>query len=199
MSPPGDAPTGHEADHDVAGLLLAAGAGRRFGGPKALATVDGRSLLTTALDALRDGGCSPIVAVTGARGDEVAKLLPEDVREVHSPSWELGMGESLRTGLAALTPTNVVAALIHLVDLPDVGAPAISRLLAFSAPEALARATYDGSPGHPVLIGRQWWPDVMSTAHGDQGAREFLMGRTDLVLVDCSDLAGGADVDFPVG
>jgi CTP:molybdopterin cytidylyltransferase MocA len=199
MSPPDDAQAGHEAHHDVAGLLLAAGAGRRFGGPKALATVDGRSLLTTALDALRDGGCSPIVAVTGARGDEVATLLPEDVREVHSPRWELGMGESLRAGLDALTTTNVVAALIHLVDLPDVGAPAISRLLTFSAPEALARATYDGSPGHPVLIGRQWWPDVMSTAHGDQGAREFLMGRTDLVLVDCSDLAGGADVDFPVG
>ncbi|WP_068271176.1 nucleotidyltransferase family protein [Aldersonia kunmingensis] len=187
-----------QGDQHVAGLLLAAGAGRRFGGPKALATVDGRSLLTTALDALRGGGCSSTVVVTGARGDEVAKLLPDDVQEVHCTSWELGMGESLRTGLAVLTSTNAVAALIHLVDLPDVGASAISRLCSLAAPEALARATYGGRPGHPVLVGRKWWPEVMSSAHGDQGAREFLTGRTDLVLVDCSDLAGGADVDYPV-
>lgn len=192
MSPQDDAPS------HVAGLLLAAGAGRRFGGPKALATVGGRSLLATALNALRDGGCTPIVAVTGARGAEVSNLLPDDVGEVHCPSWELGMGESLRTGLAALIPTNAVAALIHLVDLPDVDASVVSRLLSLAAPDGLARATYDGRPGHPVLIGRAWWAEVMSSARGDRGAREFLLGRTDLVLVDCSDLAGGADVDYPV-
>ncbi|MBD0324322.1 MAG: nucleotidyltransferase family protein, partial [Aldersonia sp.] len=60
----------------------------------------------------------------------------------------------------------------------------------------LARAGYPGGPGHPVLIGRRWWPEVMESARGDRGARDFLAGRDDLVVVDCSDLASGHDVDF---
>ncbi|MCX5045197.1 NTP transferase domain-containing protein [Aldersonia sp. NBC_00410] len=181
----------------LAGLLLAAGAGRRFGGPKALATVHGRSLLTTALDALRDGGCDPVLVVTGARGDEVAQRLPTGVTEIRCEKWSLGMGESLRAGLAALPATAADAALVHLVDLPDVGADVVRRLGSLTGTDVLARAAYGTGPGHPVLIGRRWWPDVIATARGDRGARDFLATRSDLVEIDCSDLAGGADVDYP--
>jgi CTP:molybdopterin cytidylyltransferase MocA len=58
----------------------------------------------------------------------------------------------------------------------------------------LARAAYDGVPGHPVLFGRDHWPGVLETAHGDRGARAYLAGR-DVELVECGDLATGHDVD----
>ncbi|HEY5855843.1 MAG TPA: nucleotidyltransferase family protein [Aldersonia sp.] len=187
MSPPAE----------VAGLLLAAGAGRRFGGPKALAVLDGRPMVQDAVDVLLDGGCTPVVVVTGARGDEVAALLPDTVTAVHAEAWEQGMGESLRAGLAVIADTSAQSVLVHLVDLPDVGADVVTRMLSYAGPRALARATFGGKPGHPVLFGRAWWPELATTLHGDRGARDFLAGRADLVTVECGDIATGCDVDYP--
>jgi nicotine blue oxidoreductase len=67
----------------------------------------------------------------------------------------------------------------------------------FAGPRALARATYAGKPGHPVLFGRAWWPELAASLHGDRGARDFLAGRSDLVGVECGDIATGRDVDYP--
>ncbi|MGH3979926.1 MAG: nucleotidyltransferase family protein, partial [Pseudonocardiaceae bacterium] len=66
---------------------------------------------------------------------------------------------------------------------------------AHAAPDAVARAAFGGDPGHPVLLGRNHWEAVRHGATGDRGARDWLSGRDDLVLVDCTDLATGADVD----
>jgi nicotine blue oxidoreductase len=110
------------------------------------------------------------------------------------------MGASLRTGLAELgrsAPPQVQAALVHLVDLPDVDASVVRRLVALASPSVVARAGFGSQPGHPVLLGRQHWADIVSSAQGDRGARDWLAGRTDLVVVDCSDLASGVDVDRP--
>jgi nicotine blue oxidoreductase len=110
------------------------------------------------------------------------------------------MGASLRTGLATLTAgtgPEVQAALVHLVDLPDVDAPVIRRLAELAGPQVVARAVFDGHPGHPVLLGRRHWADVVALACGDRGARDWLAGRSDLTLVDCADLASGQDVDRP--
>jgi CTP:molybdopterin cytidylyltransferase MocA len=62
--------------------------------------------------------------------------------------------------------------------------------------DVLARAAYDGTPGHPVLIGRDHWAGVIATSTGDRGARDYLK-RREVVLVECSDLATGRDVDTP--
>lgn len=183
----------------TAGLLLAAGAGRRFGRPKALVDVDGEALVTRAVRVLTEGGCSPIVVVLGARADDVRALVPGRVTTVYAPDWERGMSASLRAGLSAvveLTP-GPESVLVHLVDLPGVGPGVVDRLRALSGPEAVARATYDGTVGHPVLFGRRWWRDIGSAAHGDEGARGWLLGRTDVRLVECGDLAEGTDVDRP--
>ena len=82
-----------------------------------------------------------------------------------------------------------------LVDLPDVGPDVVRRLLdrPVSA-TTLARATYDGTPGHPVLLGREHWAGVIESARGDQGARTYL-ATLDVVHVECGDLATGRDVD----
>lgn len=178
----------------VAGLLLAAGEGRRFGGPKALARDDdGTSWLLRSVQALRP--CDEVVVVLGASAEEAAALLPMSVVRVRADDWAEGMGASLRAGLRALATTDHDAALVSLVDLPDVDGAVVLRLLgAASGPDVLARAAYDGVPGHPVLIGREHWDGVLATATADRGARDHLATH-DVVLVECGDLATGADVD----
>ncbi|MEO7235035.1 MAG: NTP transferase domain-containing protein, partial [Lapillicoccus sp.] len=58
------------------GVVLAAGAGRRMGMPKALVhETDGTSWLVRAVGALTGSGCSPVVVVLGARADEARRLL----------------------------------------------------------------------------------------------------------------------------
>ncbi len=106
------------------------------------------------------------------------------------------MGASLRSGLAA-TDTRADAVLVTLVDLPDVTAEVVRRVVAAATgPGDLARATYDGTPGHPVLIGRDHWDGVRATASGDKGARDYLAAH-DVIAVECGDLATGRDVDTP--
>ncbi len=193
----------------VLGVLLAAGAGRRAGGPKALRrTADGTTWVVRSAEVLLDGGCDHVLVVVGAAALEVEPLLRDrdDVSTTWAAGWAEGMGASLRTGLGwALDAVGdedgpvVEAALVHLVDLPDVGAPVVARVLErASGFGALARASYGGSPGHPVLIGAGHWAGVVESAGGDRGARDVL-ARHDVELVECGDLATGADVDGPAG
>ncbi len=179
----------------TAGLLLAAGAGRRFGTPKALAVLaDGTPFLQRALAALREGGCEPLLVVLGAQAERARGLaLGADV--VVNADWESGMGSSLGVGLAAL-PGGVDAALVLLVDTPGIGAAAVARMSTYAEPAVVAVATYDGRRGHPVLLGREHWADVAKAAVGDTGARPFLLAHADLVVeVPCADIASPGDID----
>ena len=194
-----------------AGLLLAAGAGRRMGGPKALVELDGVPLVRRALDVLRAGGCAPLVVVIGASADAVRTVLPPDAIAVEAAGWAEGMGASLRAGLAALAGdppdrgpavddpfADVDAALVQLVDLPGVTAEAVRRLgAAAHGPAVLARAAYDGRAGHPVLLGRDHWDAVRASSVGDAGARGYLAGNPGVALVECGDVADPDDVDTP--
>lgn len=184
-------------DRRTAGLLLAAGAGRRFGGPKALATLpDGTSFLRAAIAALRGGGCDPVVVVLGAQADR-ARALASDVEVVVNADWESGMGSSLRAGLAAL-PASAPAAVVLLVDTPGIGAAAVARLVARADRSAVLVGTYDGRRGHPVLLGRVHWAAVRRLAVGDAGAREFLREHPELVReVPCGDVGSPEDIDTP--
>lgn len=178
------------------GLLLAAGAGSRLGTPKALVHDAAGSWLARATETLREGGCDDVTVVLGAAADEALELLDGlGVNVVIAPDWAEGMSASLRAGLRAM-PAEADAAVVLLVDLPDVTAEVVRRVVAAGAGrETLARATFDGRPGHPVLLGRDHWAGVTATAAGDRGARDYLAG-TDLCLVECGDLATGDDVDF---
>jgi CTP:molybdopterin cytidylyltransferase MocA len=178
-----------EADLPVAGVLLAAGAGSRFGMPKVLAE-EGK-WLQLAVDALNRGGCGDVVVVLGAAVVDV----PGPARAVVADDWEEGLSASLGAGLAAVDGAQYVV--LHLVDTPDVGADVVERVLAAarSAASGLARATYGGRPGHPVVIAGRHVAALAETLHGDEGARTFLAGRDDVVAVECGDLATGVDVD----
>ena len=110
--------------------------------------------------------------------------------------WSDGLSASLRTGIAVL-PARAPAAVVTLVDLPDVSEKVVRRVLAKGArPSTLTRATYRGRPGHPVVLGRAHWSGVFATAKGDVGARAYLDQHSP-TLVDCSDLASGRDIDTP--
>jgi CTP:molybdopterin cytidylyltransferase MocA len=180
----------------IAGLLLAAGAGHRMGLPKALIRdPSGVSWAVRAAGVLAAAGCSPVVVVTGASASQVAAELDDSVEVVEATDWALGMGASLRAGLTAVQHhTGVAAAVVAPVDQPGLTADVVRRVSAHADRAALARAVYDGSPGHPVLLGCDHWDGVIATAVGDQGAREYLRQHPP-VEVECGDLTDGADVD----
>jgi CTP:molybdopterin cytidylyltransferase MocA len=187
-------------DAPIAGLLLAAGGGRRMGGPKALLTYHGRPLVEHAAGVLRDGGCGPVHVVLGARGQEIgAQADLDDYVVVPSPDWESGMGASVRTGLASLAGSGCAAAVVSLVDTPGVTPAAVSRMLAaYRSGARLAAASYGGRRGHPVLLAAEHWQGAAEAATGDAGAREYLRKHeTDLRLVECGDIAVYEDLDTP--
>jgi CTP:molybdopterin cytidylyltransferase MocA len=205
---------------DIRGLLLAAGSGSRMGGPKALLRdpSSGSTYVEQAIGVLREGGCDGVTVVVGASAAQVRDVLGRlggEVEVVECPDWAEGMGASLRAGLTALADTHADAALVTLVDLPDVGPAVVQRLLAHeqdrtrltcsrngpvhgarAVTAALSRAAYDGVPGHPALIGRAHWEGVVAVARGDRGARDYYATHPH-TLVECGDLATGTDVDSP--
>jgi CTP:molybdopterin cytidylyltransferase MocA len=185
----------------VAGVLLAAGQGSRFGRPKALVELDGQTLAERGVTMLRAGGADPVLIVTGAAQVD---LSPQNqARIVYNREWRTGMGSSLRAALRALTELEVGpevgAAVVALADQPLVGAEAVGRLIAaYQAGAGVVVAAYDGKPRNPVLLAREYWSEVIATATGDQGARAFLRARPELVtLVECGDTGRPDDIDTP--
>ena len=180
----------------VAGVVLAAGEGARFGGPKAVVVLDGERLVDRAVRTLREGGCDHVLVVEGA-----AALAPVEAELVRNERWREGMGSSLRVALSALADrADVAAAVLLLVDTPWVGPEPVRRVVAASAAsDAVAvQASYDGVPGHPVLLARSTWAEAATLATGDQGARGWLRRHRDqLTLVDCSGSGDPRDVDRP--
>jgi len=174
----------------VVGILLAAGCGVRYGGPKALV----KDWLADSVHVLSAGGCAEIIVVLGAASNQARRLIPSGATIVIPTDWAEGMGASLRAGLDAAQPTSAEAAVVHLVDLPGVGPEVVHRLVVVAGPSVLARVTYRGAPGHPVLLGREHWPGVVATARGDLGAREYLRTR-EIDQIECGDVAEGDDVD----
>jgi nicotine blue oxidoreductase len=179
--------------------VLAAGAGRRYGGPKALVRLDGSLLVERAAGTVRAGGCDPVVVVLGARADEVrAEAELADAVLVDNPAWRSGMGSSLRTGLATVADTDCDAAVVLLVDMPGVTAEAVRRVAADAGPAALVMATYGGRRGHPVLLGRNHWAGVATLAQLDVGARAYLTAHAaEVSTVPCEDVADDTDLDMP--
>ncbi|MPZ86656.1 MAG: NTP transferase domain-containing protein [Nitriliruptorales bacterium] len=191
----------------VGGLLLAAGAGRRMGLPKALVRWEGGLLVERGVALLLSGGCDPVMVVLGARADQVlasAHLAPAKVI-VHN-GWNEGMGSSLRAGLNALDEgkRRCDAVVVALVDQPLITSDAVRRLIgvwsARSPRPAATVATYAGRPRNPVLLGREAWDPALAAARGDTGARSFLRaGLSDgrVVPVPCDDAGMPDDIDTP--
>lgn len=169
---PGPGRKGH-----AAAVVLAAGAGTRFGGPKQ------RLLLPSVLARLRETSVEDVVVVAGAYW-----LEAEGARVVVCSEWERGPGATLRCGLAALAPERE-AAVIVLADGPDLAPAAVERVLGAWRNGAgdLVAASYAGDRGHPLVLGRPLWNRVP-----DEGLR-----AEPALLVPCDDLGSPGDVDRP--
>jgi CTP:molybdopterin cytidylyltransferase MocA len=180
----------------VAGLVLAAGAGTRFGGRKQLAELHGRPLLEHALEAMEPAPVADRIVVLGADADEIAAAVAlHGARVVACEDWAEGQSASLRAGLDAIDD-EIDAVVVTLGDQPHIATRAIAAVIAARRDGAQAvRATYDGTPGHPVVLERELFP-ALHQLSGDEGARVVLQGAR-VVDVPCDGLGDPADVDTP--
>lgn len=164
----------------VAAVVLAAGEGSRFGGPKQ------RLLLPSVLERLRRSPVDETVVVAGAH--PLDDLVDPPVRLVRCTDWAVGPGASLRCGLAALG-ADVDAAVVVLADGPWLAPEAIARIVSDWRDRGgpVVAASYGGARSHPLLAERSVWADVP-----DEGLRG-LTAR----LIPCDDLGPPGDVDAP--
>jgi molybdenum cofactor cytidylyltransferase len=176
----------------VAAVILAAGISRRFGSPKQLAQLDGRTLLEHVLERAIGAGLDPVIAVVPAwfKQPELAK---GPIRWVRNPNPERGMSESLRLGFAAL-PARAEAALILLGDQPTIPPSSIGAILAHRGERSVIAASTDGHPTPPVLVERSHF-GLVEEASGDRGLRDLLVARPD--WVSAVELPPIDDVDTP--
>jgi CTP:molybdopterin cytidylyltransferase MocA len=183
----------------TAGMVIAAGGGRRIGGPEALLRQGGTPLVDLAIETVRGAGCEPVVVVLGAAADEVraaAELKGASV--VVDKTWGRGIGSSLRVGLTAVTDTAADAVVVVPVDMPGVTAHAVRRVAALPYADVLVCATYEGRRSYPMLLGRKHWSGISTVAHADTGARPYLLAHKHEVLdVACDRIADGARLESP--
>jgi CTP:molybdopterin cytidylyltransferase MocA len=181
----------------VSAIVLAAGAGSRFGGGKLLAPFGGRTLIEATLSGLHGAPVDEIIVVLGAEGERLRSISTAyKTRIVENPDWAEGMSTSVRAGLRACA-TDARAAVVCLADQPLVGAEAVERLVeAFQRGATVAVATYGGEMRNPVLFTKGVWPLLLREMSGDKGARVFLRHHRETVTeVSCDDVANSADID----
>jgi molybdenum cofactor cytidylyltransferase len=183
------------AGSGIGGLVLAAGAGTRFGGRKQLAELEGRPLLEHALRAMTAAPVGRVVVVLGALVEEVTTTVDlHGAEPCPCERWDEGQAASLACGLAELADCEAVV--VTLGDQPRMSPDAIRRVInARGGGAAAVRATYRGAPGHPVLLERDLFESFRDVT-GDHGARNLLLS-VQVREVPCEDLGGGEDVDTP--
>lgn len=186
----------------VAAVVLAAGEGKRFGGRKLLAPLEGRPLVQHVIDAANASSLSPVVIVTGSGAEElVAALRLGAARTVHNADYVRGQAGSLALGLRSVGDVAAApdAAVVLLGDQPGVTVALLEALVARQRETGAAAvvSSWSGRRMPPTLLHRDLWPAVLALT-GDIGAREVLAGRDDVVVVEVAGPLGALDdVDTP--
>jgi molybdenum cofactor cytidylyltransferase len=163
-------------------IVLAAGAGVRFGGAKLMAPWRAGVLLDAALDSAFAAPVRRVTLAVGAEGERVAAVAEAFARRrgeldrltiVSTPDWALGMSASLRRAVSGLAP-DVDAAFVFLGDMPliPLGVP-VALARALMGDVAAAIPAFDDELGHPALIGASLFPAILEL-QGDRGARRLL-------------------------
>lgn len=181
----------------VTALVLAAGHSRRFGSDKRQHLLSsGQTLLQTSLQL----PCAQLGEVWLAlRDDDPAPVgLADNVRILQSSSSRLGLGHSIASSVAQIsTASNAQGLLVMLGDMPFIQPATLAALLAKADRRLIIRPTYQGKPGHPVLFGRAWWPQLC-TLTGDEGAHSVLLGNPQAVRnIELGDPGVLLDIDRP--
>lgn len=178
--------------------MLAAGAGRRFGGGKLLAPFAGAPLIRRTLARLCGAGFADVVVVAGAEAPAITAALEGlACRIVVASDWADGMAASLRAGIGALAP-DTSGVFIFLGDMPLVPCELCPQL-ALLAEQAgyAARPVVAGKPGHPAAFTRAAFADLAALS-GDAGASRLLAARTSgVAYLDSSEAGALTDIDAP--
>ncbi|MEE5114976.1 nucleotidyltransferase family protein [Pseudomonas alliivorans] len=179
----------------VFALLLAAGRSRRFDGDKRLATLPcGRTLLRASIEnALHV--FNEVWVVLREEDDTELLGVPLEVKVVRSPQADLGMGHSLASGIAALMPSSANAVAVLLADMPWIQPATLQSLASMANPRRIALPGHDGQRGHPVIIGRDFWP-LLLNLEGDQGAKSIIKShpeRCDVLVCEDPGILRDAD------
>ena len=186
-------------------MVLAGGAGSRFGGGKLTTPWRGGVLIDGALAAAFAAPARSVTVVTGADPKVMAAAKafaeragePDRLRLVHCADHVEGMGATLRTGVAALPP-DADGAFVFLGDMPLIPPTILPQLAgALTAGAAAAAPSFDGQRGHPVLFSRALFVQLLDLK-GDQGARDVLKSLGPrLVIVPSNDAGTLVDIDAP--
>jgi len=197
--------TGGETLTALEAVVLAGGAGTRFGGAKLTAPWRGGALIDGALAAAFAAPVRSVTVVTGAdlQVEAAVRAFAERIGEagrlrlVHCPDHAEGMGATLRAGIASL-PAEAAGVFVFLGDMPAIPRavpPALAAALAAGAPAAAP--VFQGQRGHPVLFARALFPQLLAVS-GDEGARQVLAGLGDrLARVETDDAGVLVDIDRP--
>jgi len=185
---------------EIAGIVLAAGQGTRFGAPpKLLAELDGKPLVRHAVEAALGSSVSAVLVVVGHREAEVrAALGGLPVTFVPNPAYADGLSTSLRAGFA-LRPAEAEACVIMLGDMPRVTSGVVDGLIAAwreAGRPAAALPVRDGRRGNPVLLSIALAGEIAELT-GDTGAGPLLRDRPDVLEWPVDDPAVALDVDTP--
>ena len=183
----------------VAGVVLAAGEGRRMGRAKALCRAGGKTLLERMIRALRAGGCRPVVAVIREEllGTIRAECRLDGIELLVNPRPELGQISSLRLSLRVLAESRSVV--VALVDQGDLQAETVDRVIRALGRAPAAVAAFRGTPGHPVAFGREVYP-LLQSPIADQGAHavvEMLRAEGRLMTVPADDAGVLRNINTP--
>lgn len=181
----------------VIALLLAAGSSRRFGSDKRQARLPcGRSVLQASLDTALQV-FSQVHVVLRETDDIDALGIAATVPVVRSPQADLGMGHSLASGIAALGDSDAQAVAILLADMPWLRRETLLQLTAHADPQRIVMPVYDGQQGHPVIIGRAFWP-LLEGLTGDKGAKAVIGAHAQACIrVQTDDPGVLLDADTP--
>jgi len=190
----------HAAAPRIAGIVLAAGTASRMGRNKLVLPVHGKAMVAHAVEAATAAGLDPVIVVTGHESAAVRRAIGKTpVTFVQNDDFARGLSTSLRAGIGAV-PGSCEGAVVLLGDMPGITAPLIESVVqAFDPAEdrAICVATAQGERGHPVLWGRQLFPEL-EALQGDTGARAVMSRYPNLVCeVEAGDGAPLADIDTP--
>jgi molybdenum cofactor cytidylyltransferase len=183
----------------VVAIVLAAGEGRRMGGPKALLPLGDATFLAHACLLFARPGVASVVAVLGAEAERVRVEagLPEEATAVVNDRWREGMLSSVWRGLDAAEAEAADAVLLHPVDHPLVQPATIDRVIqALSSSAAIAVPTWEGRRGHPGGFHRSVFAELRA-APPDRGARAVLAADPGRVVHVAGDPGCVAGIDTP--
>ena len=168
---------------NIAGIVLAAGEGKRFGQPKALAQFEGASFLERVTESLKHAGCEAVIVVGGANSEAVEKLCADlDVDFIENANWQAGQFSSLKTGLASFD-SHPPGVLVALVDHPFIKIPTYVRILdgASLHPESIVIPTYECKRGHPVVLPKSLVMEIENTPDSSN-LREIIKKHDNMIV-----------------